>query len=115
MSEMIIELCPHCEAEIEMKWDVTKHGYKAYCPVCGNRLMLCDECLNSDEGCSCDYNSHTDTCHHNHDEITVKRYKELYENLLNHITELVSGDDLRNTLHAIGFTDAEIKTEGIEL
>lgn len=40
---IVIEVCPHCENEIEMRWSVEEFGYKAFCPVCGNRLMLCDE------------------------------------------------------------------------
>lgn len=40
----VTEVCPHCENEIEMVWNVNDRGYKAFCPVCGQRLMLCDEC-----------------------------------------------------------------------
>ena len=47
---MVVEVCPHCENEIEMRWDTAANGYKAFCPVCGNRLMLCDECLHSERG-----------------------------------------------------------------
>lgn len=43
-AKMVVEPCPHCESEIEMEWDVKTQGYKATCPVCGNLLMLCDEC-----------------------------------------------------------------------
>ena len=64
---IVTELCPHCETEVEMNWDVKIHGYKAYCPFCGKRLMLCDECLHPDgefeDGC--DYCTGTDTCKHN--------------------------------------------------
>ena len=36
----------------------------AFCPYCGKRLMLCDECRHS--GCGpCDYDSEADTCRHN--------------------------------------------------
>ena len=44
MQYIVTEFCPHCETEIEMSWDVRVLGYKAYCPVCGQRLMLCDAC-----------------------------------------------------------------------
>lgn len=37
----------------------------------------------------------------------------LYDRMLNHISEMVSGSDLVDTLHAIGFTDEEIKAEGL--
>ena len=42
-SNMVVEVCPHCENEIEMRWDTSTMGFRAFCPVCGNRLMLCDE------------------------------------------------------------------------
>ncbi len=63
----VIELCPYCDTEINMNWDVKKYGYKAFCSYCGNRLMLCDECMHGDdEGAGhCDYNSETDSCHFN--------------------------------------------------
>lgn len=63
----VIEVCPHCETEVEMKWIVKAHGYKAYCPYCGKRLMLCDECLhpNGEFSDNCDYCSGTDTCRFN--------------------------------------------------
>ena len=60
----IWETCPHCENEIEMQWRVEKLGYKAYCPVCGKRLMLCDECLRSEDS-YCDFDTKTDTCKYN--------------------------------------------------
>ena len=59
----VTEWCPHCESEITMTWDVQSMGYKAFCPVCGNRLMLCDECRQL--GGVCDYNGETDTCKYN--------------------------------------------------
>lgn len=42
-----------------------------------------------------------------------ERMKELYYNMLNHISELVSGVDLMDTLRAIGFTHEEIIEAGI--
>lgn len=62
---VVTEVCPHCENEIEMRWSVDAHGYKAVCPVCGERLMLCDECLHAEEDGHCDYDSETDSCKHN--------------------------------------------------
>lgn len=58
----VTEVCPHCESEITMEWNVKTLGYKAYCPVCGNRLMLCDECQHGEPGHICDYDSNKDTC-----------------------------------------------------
>ena len=37
--------------------------------------------------------------------MTNERIKELYNNMLYHIGNLVGGNDLVNTLRAIGFTD----------
>lgn len=63
----VTEVCPHCEEEITMMWDTESMGFHAFCPVCGKRLMLCDECQHTacqdGEPHSCDYNSATDTCH----------------------------------------------------
>ena len=61
----VTEVCPHCESEITMEWNVKTLGYKAYCPVCGNRLMLCDECQHGKPGHICDYDSNKDTCRFN--------------------------------------------------
>jgi len=59
----VTELCPHCKSEVEMRWDTDTQGFKAFCPVCGQRLMLCDECHQL--GCPCDYDRETDSCHWN--------------------------------------------------
>lgn len=68
----VTEVCPYCENEIEMRWDTDRLGYKAFCPVCGNTLMLCDECLHSGPDGelvdTCDYDSITDTCRYNRKE-----------------------------------------------
>ncbi len=66
---IVTEVCPHCETEIEMRWDVDTRGYKAFCPVCGKRLMLCDACLHSGQDGTytgkCDYSAETDSCYRN--------------------------------------------------
>lgn len=64
---IVTELCPHCETEVELIWDVEMFGYKAYCPFCGKRLMLCDECQHPNGMFSddCDYDSETDSCKYN--------------------------------------------------
>lgn len=60
----VTEVCPHCEREVEIRgWNTDTDGYKAFCPYCGGRLMLCDECLHSADCKGCDYNSETDTCY----------------------------------------------------
>lgn len=64
----IVEYCPECENEIEMKWDINRLGYKAFCPICGNRLMLCDACQHDENDeylGDCDYCSDIDQCKHN--------------------------------------------------
>ena len=63
----VTEMCPHCENEVTMNWDVEMYGYQAYCPYCGKRLMLCDECTHSDNDIAggCDYDSPTDRCSRN--------------------------------------------------
>lgn len=64
----VVEVCPQCGEENVMQWDVKADGYKAFCPYCGNRLMLCDECMHPDgeyNGGFCDYNSETETCRYN--------------------------------------------------
>ena len=61
----VTEVCPHCESEITMEWNMKTLGYKAYCPVCGHRLMLCDECQHGEPGHICDYDSNKDTCRFN--------------------------------------------------
>ena len=69
MDNYVTEYCPHCETEIEMSWDVRVLGYKAYCPICGERLMLCDACQHDLEDDhyldNCDYCTVTDSCRHN--------------------------------------------------
>lgn len=63
----VTEVCPHCEEEITMIWDTEVMGFHAFCPACGERLMLCDECQHTvcqdGEPHNCDYNGATDHCH----------------------------------------------------
>lgn len=63
----VTEVCPHCEEEITMIWDTETMGFHAFCPACGKRLMLCDECQHTvcqdGEPHDCDYSGATDTCH----------------------------------------------------
>lgn len=52
-----VEVCPHCDTEVTIMWDVKAQGYRATCPNCGEELMLCDACMHSDdnEGMHCDW------------------------------------------------------------
>lgn len=61
-SYVVTETCPHCESEIKMRWNTDTMGFKAFCPVCGQRLMLCDECRHCPNAGPCDYDSGTDSC-----------------------------------------------------
>ena len=63
----VTEMCPNCDREVTMLWDVKEDGYKAACPYCGGRLMLCDECQhpNGEYVGDCDYNQESDTCRYN--------------------------------------------------
>lgn len=51
----VVEVCPECGAENIMTWDVETEGYVAYCPHCGSKMMLCDECLHADDAKVCDW------------------------------------------------------------
>lgn len=61
----VTEYCSECGSEITLHWNIREDGMKAYCPVCGNRLMLCSMCAMRNTGC--DYDSVTDTCFFNRD------------------------------------------------
>ena len=69
-TETVTELCPECDREVTLVWNPRKQGFKAFCPHCGARLMLCSECkyregrLHDD----CDYDPKTDTCRFNRKE-----------------------------------------------
>lgn len=62
---IVTELCPHCMNEVEMRWDTDYFGFKAFCPVCGECLMLCDECRHTEEPSPCDYGVTGDGCWRN--------------------------------------------------
>lgn len=52
--------CEYCHAETSFEWQKA-YGYYVFCPVCGKRDTLCNECLN-DSGEECDYDYRTDSC-----------------------------------------------------
>lgn len=64
--DTVVELCPNCSHEVEMRWDTKEDGYKAFCPYCGKELMLCDECQHREDGGEftndCDHDSKTGDC-----------------------------------------------------
>ena len=51
----VVELCPHCDIENMFEWDVKSQGYLATCQKCGKEMMLCDECMHSDDFRGCDW------------------------------------------------------------
>ena len=62
---LVSELCPECDTEVTMSWDVDTDGYAAFCPYCGATLMLCSVCHDREheEGsCYCDWNDDTQRC-----------------------------------------------------
>lgn len=57
----VVEWCPHCDREIELKVDAIEQNYQIYCPYCGKKIMLCDACMHADDNLcqKCDwYNEH---------------------------------------------------------
>jgi hypothetical protein len=75
------------------------------CPNCGFNPEQEPYCMEATHCPKCGYNF----------GMSPKRTQELYDNMLFHISELVSGSDLVDTLHAIGFTDEEIASEGFDV
>lgn len=51
------EVCPNCDREVTLAWDVDHDGYRVFCPNCGEELMLCDACQHADDNPSgyCDF------------------------------------------------------------
>lgn len=58
-TDEVTEYCSNCEHEVTLKWDMETDGIRAFCPHCGNRLMLCDMCPVHNY---CDYDLKTDSC-----------------------------------------------------
>lgn len=52
----VTEVCPHCEEEVTLSWDVNLMGYQIYCPKCGKKMLLCSECEGSHTG-GCNWSS----------------------------------------------------------
>ena len=76
---MVVEVCPHCMSEIEMRWNTDTQGFKAFCPVCGKRLMLCDECLHTQDG-DCDYDSELNSCKFSREKEAKECYIIIHSN-----------------------------------
>ena len=110
---MVVEVCPFCEREIYMRWNVKEDGYVAYCPHCGDPIMLFDECMHrdgNDGGGPCDFNSETNGCYRCPEgRVLSSRKSELLDNAIAHLTKLAGRAEIENTLRCIGFTDYEMK------
>lgn len=103
MEEKVYELCPHCNVEAELSWDVKTQGYLSKCPSCGERLLLCSECNHN----TCDYDHMLDLCK----KIVEAMWLELTDVRLE---ETDSGDEFlpeELTLHNITFPAGTTKTE----
>ena len=62
---VVTEQCSDCEREVEIHgWDTERDGYQAFCPYCGEVLMLCDECQHSEQRQPCDFDMSTGMCRH---------------------------------------------------
>ena len=63
----VIESCANCGSEITMEWNVEIRGYEAYCPVCGELIMLCNQCryYGDEEDGDCDWNPELGLCKRN--------------------------------------------------
>lgn len=78
-------------------------------------MIVCPNCgFNPQEEPYCMELTHCPKCGYVFGQ-SPTRIKELYDNMLDHISELVDGSDLVDTLRAIGFTDEEIAEEGFEI
>ena len=63
----VTEYCSCCEHEATIQWKTKTDGFKSYCPYCGERLMLCSECLEDSDGGNCDWDAGSCTCKHTKD------------------------------------------------
>ena len=115
----VTEYCNHCESEIEMRWNTDVDGYMAFCPVCGERLMLCDECRHTEGEGPCDYNSATDSCRHTKRSThfamftSVERMIAIVNHAIDYIGECYNGRELYEELAgSLGMDDDEIIAAG---
>lgn len=53
----IVEWCINCNKQVTMLWDLEEDGFTAFCPYCGEKMMLCEQCQGE-----CDYNYGFDIC-----------------------------------------------------
>ena len=53
-----VEICPYCMNENIIYWNAEKDGYEIICQHCGEKIMLCDACIHSNDNKrqKCDWN-----------------------------------------------------------
>lgn len=44
-----VEMCPECGYENVIQWNVEKDVWEIKCQQCGERIMLCDACMHSED------------------------------------------------------------------
>ena len=71
----VTEMCPHCQNEVTVQWNVEKDGYELYCPYCGFPIMLCSMC-DAREGKVCDWEE-INGCKHSDERYRDYFYKHL--------------------------------------
>lgn len=69
------EMCPHCQNEVTVQWNVEKDGYELYCPYCGFPIMLCSMC-DARDGKVCDWEE-IKGCKHSDERYRDYFYKNL--------------------------------------
>lgn len=65
LSRLSTEMCSYCGTEITLEWNVKRDGFRIYCPFCGMKISLCDECQHRDDEeymDDCNYNAITGKC-----------------------------------------------------
>lgn len=45
----VVEVCPHCMSENVLLWNSEKDGFEFTCKHCGEKIMLCSECLRAED------------------------------------------------------------------
>lgn len=81
----VVELCPTCMGENVLQWNTEELGFVAYCKHCGEKMMLCDECLHTvledGEPHECDWCEDCGgVCHRDDTPITIATYGHYEEN-----------------------------------
>ena len=62
---LVSELCPECDTEITVSWDVDTDGFEIFCPNCGKPMVLCSACHDredEEDGCYCMWDDDQQSC-----------------------------------------------------